>query len=147
MRSKCDELRGTIFNNKEDIYKKDQVIDKIKKDMKDLENSKQSSSKEIEDLKNTSGKLEMFKKKSKNLEDLYKSMVPQIQCPFGHPLHNPVTVIPCGHNYCLGCKKGYQKECSQCSGKLKIEAIYRNELMDDIIGIVGSMRQFVELTK
>ncbi len=36
-------------------------------------------------------------------------MVPQIQCPYGHELKNPITVIPCGHNYCLGCKKGYTK--------------------------------------
>lgn len=60
------------------------------------------------------------------LEGLYGTMLPQIQCPFGHELINPVTVIPCGHNYCLGCKKGYTKECLQCNGKLKIEAVYRN---------------------
>jgi hypothetical protein len=53
-------------------------------------------------------------------------MLPQIQCPFGHELNNPITVIPCGHNYCLGCKKGYTKECMLCNGKLKIEAVYRN---------------------
>lgn len=74
-------------------------------------------------------------------------MLPQIQCPYGHELKNPVTVIPCGHNYCLNCKKGYQKECSQCSGKLKIEAVYRNELMDDIINIVGGIRKIIEIVK
>ncbi len=47
-------------------------------------------------------------------------MAPQVQCPFGHELKEPITIIPCGHNYCLGCKKGYQKECCQCKGKLKI---------------------------
>ena len=54
-----------------------------------------------------------------------------------------MTIIPCGHNYCLGCKKGYQKECMQCCGKLKIEAVYRNELMDDIMGMVGGIKQVI----
>lgn len=81
------------------------------------------------------------------METLYTSMLPQIQCPFGHELKESVTIIPCGHNYCLGCKKGYHKDCMQCKGKIKIEAVYRNELMDDIIGIITSIRQVVELVK
>ena len=74
-------------------------------------------------------------------------MLPQIQCPYGHELKDPVTIIPCGHNYCLGCKKGYHKDCSQCKGKLKIEAVYRNELMDDIIGIISGIRQVIDLVR
>ena len=35
----------------------------------------------------------------------------------------------------------------QCSGKLKIDAVYRNELMDDIIGMVGGIKQVMELLK
>lgn len=35
----------------------------------------------------------------------------------------------------------------QCSGKLKIEAVYRNELMDDIIGIVGGIKQIIDIIK
>ena len=35
----------------------------------------------------------------------------------------------------------------QCTGKLKIEAVYRNELMDDIIGIVGGIKQIIEILK
>lgn len=88
-------------------------------------------------------KLENISKKSKRLEELYRLMVPQIQCPFGHELNNPITVIPCGHNYCLECKKGYSKECMLCNGKLKIEAVYRNELMDDIINIVTGIKQIL----
>jgi len=34
-----------------------------------------------------------------------------------------------------------------CNGKLKIEAVYRNELMDDIIGIVGGIRSVIEILK
>jgi hypothetical protein len=59
-----------------------------------------------------------------------------------------VTVIPCGHSYCFECKKGYAKECSKCGPKViinffkkyitkvKVEAMYRNELLDDIIEMV-----------
>ena len=86
-------------------------------------------------------------KKSKRLEELYRLMLPQIQCPYGHELKNPITVIPCGHNYCLECKKGYSKECMLCNGKLKIEAVYRNELMDDIINIVTGIKQILEMIK
>lgn len=92
-------------------------------------------------------KFENICKKSKRLEQLYRLMVPQIQCPYGHELSNPITVIPCGHNYCLGCKKGYTKECMLCNGKLKIEAVYRNELMDDIINIVTGIKQIIEMIK
>jgi len=60
-------------------------------------------------------------------------------------LKNAVTIIPCGHNYCLNCKKGYSKDCVQCNGKLKIEAVYRNELMDDIIGMVGAIKHIIEV--
>lgn len=65
-------------------------------------------------------KVDILKKKTKTLEELYHTIIPQIQCPYGHELVNPVTIIPCGHNYCLGCKRGYTKECAQCNGKLKI---------------------------
>lgn len=35
----------------------------------------------------------------------------------------------------------------QCKGKIKIEAVYRNELMDDIIGIIASIKSFIEFIK
>jgi hypothetical protein len=84
------------------------------------------SLKEKDRLRQMDDKLSVLKKKGENLRNIYYSIIPQIQCPFGHELKDPVTIIPCGHNYCLGCKKGYQKECMQCCGKLKIEAVYRN---------------------
>lgn len=34
-----------------------------------------------------------------------------------------------------------------CNGKLKIEAVYRNELMDDIINIVTGIKQILEMLK
>lgn len=34
-----------------------------------------------------------------------------------------------------------------CNGKLKIEAVYRSELMDDIINIVTGIKQILEMLK
>ena len=98
-------------------------------------------------MKQSQSRLDLLQKKSKSLEQLYQTIIPQVQCPFGHELKNPVTIIPCGHNYCLGCKRGYTKDCSQCNGKLKIEAVYRNELMDDIIGMINGIKQVLEIIK
>ena len=51
-----------------------------------------------------------------------------------------MTVIPCGHNYCLNCKRGYNKSCVTCGPGLKIEAVYRNELLDDIVKVVKDIK-------
>ena len=34
-----------------------------------------------------------------------------------------------------------------CNGKLKIEAVYRNELMDDIINIVNGIKCVLDIIK
>jgi hypothetical protein len=34
-----------------------------------------------------------------------------------------------------------------CNGKLKIEAVYRNELMDDIMNIVAVVKGVLEIIK
>ena len=104
-------------------------------------------SKQREKLRLSDDKIGDLRSQFKVMEKIYFNMVPQVQCPFGHELKNPVTIIPCGHNYCLGCKKGYQKECMQCNGKLKIEAVYRNELMDDIIGMVKGVKTILDILK
>ena len=55
-------------------------------------------------------------------------------CDFCNKLmKNPVTNIPCGHSYCQECKAGYLKECKKCGSGAKREAVYRNELLDEII--------------
>lgn len=37
------------------------------------------------------------------------------------PLDQPVTIIPCGHNFCLKCKIGYDKgNCVRCGPKAKV---------------------------
>jgi len=64
-----------------------------------------------------------------------------LKCSYcGGFISQPVTIIPCGHNYCLACKKGYGRECYRCGPKVRVEAMYRNELMDDIIGMVKTIQ-------
>ena len=46
-------------------------------------------------------------------------------------------MIPCGHNFCRSCKKAYEKKCIKCGPKAQIDAMYRNELLDDIINMVS----------
>ena len=81
----------------------------LKNIIEDLKAKLQVEHSEVEKMKEMSGKVEKLQKKSVNLVQIYKNIVPQIQCPYGHELKDPVTIIPCGHNYCLGCKKGYTK--------------------------------------
>lgn len=109
-----------IEEKSKQICVRDSKIEKFSQKIKELENNLGENYKEKDKLKAFEDKIQMLKKRLENLQHLYYSIVPQIQCPFGHELNNPVTIIPCGHNYCLGCKKGYNKECMQCNGKLKI---------------------------
>ena len=86
------------------------------------------------------------------LEKNEKEVMKSLNCNFcGKLIVEPVTVIPCGHNFCLGCKKAYTKECIKCGPKViyiyykiiiqvKIEAMYRNELLDDILNIMKIMQ-------
>ncbi|CAK62444.1 unnamed protein product (macronuclear) [Paramecium tetraurelia] len=78
------------------------------------------------------------------LEKTHKEIQKGLACTFCNKfIKQPVTIIPCGHSYCFECKKGYQKECSKCGPKLKIEAMYRNELLDDIIEMVKLVEQSI----
>jgi late competence protein required for DNA uptake (superfamily II DNA/RNA helicase) len=68
-----------------------------------------------------------------------------IQCDYcSKQLKNPVTNIPCGHSYCQECKAGYLKECKKCSG-VKREAVYRNELLDEVIQAASLVEKIVTL--
>ncbi|CAD8069352.1 unnamed protein product [Paramecium sonneborni] len=78
------------------------------------------------------------------LEKTHKEIQKGLACTFCNKfIKQPVTIIPCGHSYCFECKKGYQKECFKCGPKLKIEAMYRNELLDDIIEMVKLVEQSI----
>ncbi|CAD8051626.1 unnamed protein product [Paramecium primaurelia] len=78
------------------------------------------------------------------LEKTHKEIEKGLACTFCNKfIKQPVTIIPCGHSYCFECKKGYQKECFKCGPKLKIEAMYRNELLDDIIEMVKLVEQSI----
>lgn len=61
-------------------------------------------------------------------------------CKCHHLLNKAVTCIPCGHSYCHDCKSGYFEYCQEC-GKYNgsLDAVYRNELMDDMIKMVQSL--------
>lgn len=51
-------------------------------------------------------------------------------------MKNPVTCIPCGHSFCYTCKSKFSKFCVKCGTEDgKIEAVYRNEVLDEFIKI------------
>ena len=51
-------------------------------------------------------------------------------------MKNPVTCIPCGHSFCYNCKSKFSKFCVKCGNEDgKIEAVYRNEVLDEFIKI------------
>jgi len=45
-----------------------------------------------------------------------------------------MTCIPCGHSYCSDCKDGFEGDkCHKCGPKFEVEAVYRNELLDELL--------------
>jgi hypothetical protein len=62
-------------------------------------------------------------------------------------MSDPVTCIPCGHSYCKVCKVGYQKQCYKCPKSEKIEAVYRNELLDDIVAMLDLIENSKNILK
>ncbi|KAM3138079.1 hypothetical protein pb186bvf_009752 [Paramecium bursaria] len=82
------------------------------------------------------------------LENTEREMQKNLTCQYCNKfIKQPVTIIPCGHSYCFDCKKGYAKECSKCGPKLKVEAMYRNELLDDIIEMVRLIQGGIQSLK
>lgn len=50
------------------------------------------------------------------------------------PIHRCVTVIPCGHNFCLACLLAWYRRCQDCPGcEFPIRRIVRNRNVDGII--------------
>jgi len=62
-------------------------------------------------------------------------------------LKNPVTLLPCGHNYCEKCvpKGSYCKECG--GNKVEIEHTFKNKLLGDVIAKVSYNQVILESLK
>ncbi|CAD8139514.1 unnamed protein product [Paramecium octaurelia] len=117
-------------NNKSEINNLNKQIESLKEQLSKPKNTKQ--------ITDTILQLE------KTDRDIQKNL----SCTFCNKfIKQPVTIIPCGHSYCFECKKGYNKECFKCGPKLKIEAMYRNELLDDIIAMVKLIEQSINSMK
>jgi len=53
-----------------------------------------------------------------------------------------VTCIPCGHSFCISCEKGYFKNiCYKCGPKTVVDAVYRNELLDELMQLFNNFRR------
>ncbi|EGR29369.1 lim domain protein [Ichthyophthirius multifiliis] len=83
------------------------------------------------------GKEGIFKQNVDKLEKGEVEIMKNLKCQYCLKfIKEPVTIIPCGHSFCQQCKTAYNKSCIKCGPKVKIEAMYRNELLDDIIELV-----------
>lgn len=101
---------------------------------------------DLEESSKASKQLVTIRERSSKLQVLYKQLLPPLKCSLcNKDFDKPVTIIPCGHNFCLGCKKGYNKTCLTCGPDLKIEAVYRNELLDDIVKVVKDIKELLTL--
>ena len=60
-------------------------------------------------------------------------------------LKDPITCIPCGHSYCMGCRQGYKgKRCYECGEDGNIDVMYRNKLMDEILDKFSFKKHIIE---
>lgn len=95
-----------------------QKKEQIRRLNEDLEAQKQQNYNvccELEDAAKASKQLVTIRERSSKLQVLYKQLLPPLKCSLcTKDFDKPVTIIPCGHNFCLGCKKGYNKTCLAC---------------------------------
>ncbi|KAL4464606.1 hypothetical protein ABPG72_019062 [Tetrahymena utriculariae] len=166
-------LNKQIQDSKSQIIQLEQQInqknDKLQNMLKELENTrnKQSSNdKNQQDLKQNfndlkkkfdeteqkisimTGQLQNIQKSSKKLDEAEKEIIKSLKCNYCEQfIKEPITIIPCGHSFCFSCKKAYAKDCIKCGPKVKVEAMYRNELLDDIIGMVKILQNLQTFLK
>ncbi|CAD8093459.1 unnamed protein product [Paramecium primaurelia] len=70
------------------------------------------------------------------IQSLCLDLKRHLECKYcGKELKDPVTLIPCAHSYCKGCRKGYSNDCFLCGKELKIEAVYLNQFMIDMMAL------------
>jgi len=60
-------------------------------------------------------------------------------------LKNPITLIPCGHNYCEKCIAGDADECKECSKDINFK--FRNKNLEDIISKIAYNKVIFESLK
>ena len=61
-------------------------------------------------------------------------------------LKSPVTLLPCGHNYCEKCVPNHF--CKECGGnKVTIEDTFKNKLLGDVIAKVSYNQVILESLK
>lgn len=57
----------------------------------------------------------------------------QIMCKLcNKEIQEAVTVIPCAHSYCKGCRRGYLGKCYICGDEQRVEATYINMFMNQM---------------
>ncbi|CAK69774.1 unnamed protein product (macronuclear) [Paramecium tetraurelia] len=70
------------------------------------------------------------------IQSLCLDLKRHLECKYcGKELKDPVTLIPCAHSYCKGCRKGYSNDCFLCGKELKLEAVYLNQFMIDMMAL------------
>jgi len=62
-------------------------------------------------------------------------------------MKNPITMVPCGHNYCEKClpKTPYCNECGEKKGNT--QATFRNRLLEEVIAKVAYNQVILENMK
>ncbi|CAD8116938.1 unnamed protein product [Paramecium sonneborni] len=70
------------------------------------------------------------------IQSLCLDLKRHLECKYcGKELKDPVTLIPCAHSYCKACRKGYSNDCFLCGKELKLEAVYLNQFMIDMMAL------------
>lgn len=117
-------LRQNLFNSQEKLGN----LEIIQHENSQLKADLRSKSLEALTLKDLNTKLQDFRNKLKELSLNLNGITCKL-C--NNNIEDAITVIPCGHSYCRRCEKGYSgTNCFSC--RTKIEALYKNELMDEL---------------
>ncbi|KAL4482530.1 hypothetical protein ABPG72_005773 [Tetrahymena utriculariae] len=134
----------TDFLKQEKLQKGAESKDKevILKEVQDLKEVIKSLNENVNSVKQ---KEQVFKVNVDKLEKGEQEILKSLKCNYCSKfIKEPITIIPCGHSFCFQCKKAYAKDCIKCGPKVKVEAMYRNELLDDIITMYKTMNSVKE---
>ncbi|EAS06096.2 hypothetical protein TTHERM_00670200 (macronuclear) [Tetrahymena thermophila SB210] len=113
--------------------------------LKEVQNLKEVIKSLNENVNSVKQKEQIFKVNVDKLEKGEQEILKSLKCNYCSKfIKEPITIIPCGHSFCFQCKKAYAKDCIKCGPKVKVEAMYRNELLDDIITMYKTMNSVKE---